>query len=155
MFSFSATAGRSTMSSQHSTEPHPLILIVSPTRIRCWLLLTMTLISLLPCPRHFSYLYINNLKENIEMYIYGDCLREWQRFGQIVCRYVCLLFTGGAQSAKKMHVTNFNLAIYASLHYRSTKVLRCHEHKPPCVVSCVDSRCSTSQLLIIKGSWII
>lgn len=68
----------------------------------------MTLISLLPCPRHFSYLYINNLKENIEMYIYGDCLREWQRFGQIVCRYVCLLFTGGAQSAKKMHVTNFN-----------------------------------------------
>lgn len=100
----------------------------------------MTLISLLPY---------------IEMYIYGDCLREWQRFGQIVCRYVCLLFTGGAQSAKKMHVTNFNLAIYASLHYRSTKVLRCHEHKPPCVVSCVDSRCSTSQLLIIKGSWII
>lgn len=68
------------------------------------------------------------------MYIHGDCLHEWQRFGQIVCRYVCLLFIRGAQSAKKMHVTNFNLAIYASLHYRSTKVLRCHEHKPPCVV---------------------
>lgn len=68
----------------------------------------MTLISLLPRPRHFSYLYINNIKENIEMYIHGDCLREWQRFGQIVCRYVCLLFIRGAQSAKKMHVTKFN-----------------------------------------------
>lgn len=42
------------------------------------------------------------------MYIHGDCLREWQRFGQIVCRYVCLLFIRGAQSAKKMHVTKFN-----------------------------------------------